>query len=66
MSKFPQDFLEVGFVYFAISTLQLYHFWLYGGVALQLKERTKNVFVAPRFLVPGLFSFWTTLMFRLL
>lgn len=29
-----------------------------GGVILQLKERTKeDVFVAPRFLVPGLFSF---------
>lgn len=32
---------------------------MYDGVALQLKERTKDVFVAPRFLVPGLFSFWT-------
>jgi len=27
MSKFPQGFLEVASVYFAICSLQWYHFW---------------------------------------
>lgn len=27
MNKFPQGFLEATFVYFAISSLQWYHFW---------------------------------------
>lgn len=32
--------------------------WMHDGVALQLKERTKeDVFVAPGFLVLALFSF---------